>query len=84
MFYNVYVEHYLLGGYFSNLSFLSKIIEKCVSIQLTSYLEDNNSMIQEIFFNDTRNLIFSTFYRIKGCKTIYKNIMLILCMTFCP
>ena len=26
----------------SNLSFLSKIIEKCVSIQLTSYLEDNN------------------------------------------
>ena len=42
MFYNVYVEHYLLGGYFSNLSFLSKIIEKCVSIQLTSYLEDNN------------------------------------------
>ena len=41
------------------------------------------SMKQEIF-NETRNLNFSTFYRIKGCKTIYKNIMLIWCITFCP
>ena len=40
------------------------------------------SMKQEIQWNKKFN--FSTFYRIKRCKTIHKNIMPIWCMTFCP